>query len=306
MSFLFRRLILLLLTMLAVFTITFFLMRIVPGGPFHSDREPPAAVLAAIEARYDLDAPLPVQYGRALSRLLQGDLGPSFRLVDYRVVDVIAEGLPRSLLLGGLALWIATALGWIVGLTAAARPGSWVETLLMAGSSLGLILPNFVIAAFGVLLFAFWMPILPAAGWGSTRHLLLPTLCLAIPYAAAIARLIRAGVLEAAEQDFFRTALAKGLSRREALRKHALRPGLVATVSFLGPAAAGILTGSLVIEQIFAIPGLGTHFVQAALDRDYPLAMGVVLLYTAMVGGFNILVDLAIAWLDPRVRGTEG
>ena len=305
MSFLIRRLILLLLTLFVVFTVTFFLMRVVPGGPFQSDREPPAAVLAAIEARYDLDAPLLEQYGRALLQILQGDLGPSFRLVDYRVVDVIAEGLPRSLLLGGLAMWIAIALGWVIGLTSAARPKSLTETFLLAGTSLGLILPNFVIAGFGVLIFAFWWPVLPAAGWGSARHLVLPTLCLALPYAAAIARLIRAGVLEAAEQDFFRTALAKGLSRDEALRRHALRPGVVATVSFLGPAAAGVLTGSLVIEQVFAIPGLGTHFVQAALDRDYPLAMGVVLLYTLMIGGFNIAVDGAIAWLDPRVRETE-
>ena len=175
----------------------------------------------------------------------------------------------------------------------------------MSASSLGLALPNFVIAAALVILCSFVLRILPAAGWGGARHLVLPTLCLALPYAAAVARLVRTGLLEACAEDWFRTARAKGLSRLEALCGHAMRPGLIPVVSFLGPAAAGILTGSLVIEQVFAIPGLGSHFVQSALHRDYPLSMGVVLLYTVLVGTLNIGADLAIRLLDPRTGEIE-
>lgn len=298
--FLARRSFWLLLTLWAVFTVTFFLMRAVPGGPFDTERDPPAAVRAAIEARYELDRPLLEQYARHLGRALTGDLGPSYRLVDYTVVEVIAQGLPRSLALGGMALLLALVGGIVAGAAAAGAPGSRLDTAVMAAATLGLALPNFVIAAGLVLLLSFVLGWLPAAGWGGARHLVLPAVCLSLPYAASIARLTRTGLIETMSEDFVRTARAKGLSRSEALWRHALRPGLVPVVSYLGPAAAGILTGSLVIEQVFAIPGLGTHFVQAALNRDYPLSMGVVLLYTTLVGGFNLAVDIAVRTLDPR------
>jgi len=299
-----RRLVWLALILWAVFTGTFFLMRAVPGGPFDAERDPPEALRAAIEARYRLDEPLPAQYLRHLGRALRGDLGPSYRLVDYTVAEVIAEGLPRSLLLGGAALLLAIAIGLGAGVAAAGAPGSRTDTAVMALATAGLALPNFVIAASLVLLAAFALRILPAAGWGGMRHLVLPALCLALPHAAAIARLARTGLLEVMGEDFVRTARAKGLSREQALRRHALRLGALPVVSFLGPAAAGILTGSLVIEQVFAIPGLGSHFVQAALSRDYPLAMGVVLLYTVVLGLANLAVDLGVAALDPRARGS--
>ncbi len=297
-----RRMLWLVLTLWAVFTVTFFLMRAVPGGPFDEERAPPAAVQAAIEARYRLDEPLLVQYVHHLGGAFHGDLGPSYRLVDYTVVEVIAEGLPRSLLLGGLALALALAMGVGAGAAAAAAPGSRTDTVVMAIATLGLALPNFVIASGLVLLVSFVLGVLPAAGWGGARHLVLPSICLALPYAASIARLARTGLLEMMSEDFIRTARAKGLSRRQALWRHALRPGLIPVVSYLGPAAAGILTGSLVIEQVFAIPGIGSHFVQAALNRDYPLSMGVVLLYTLLVSSFNVLVDLAVRLLDPRAQ----
>ena len=298
--FLLRRGLTLLVTIWAVFTVTFFLMRAVPGGPFDSDRSVPPAVERAIAAKYHLDDPILKQYADQLTAALGGDLGPSYRLVDYRVTEVIAEGLPRSLLLGGIALLLALSLGVAAGILAAVRPRGAIDALVMTLSSLGLALPNFVIAAALVILCSFTLSWFPAAGWGGVRHLVLPSLCLSLPYAAAIARLLRTGLLESSAEDWFRTARSKGLGRREALSKHALRPGLPPVVSYLGPAAAGILTGSLVVEQVFAIPGLGSHFVQSALHRDYPLAMGVVLLYTILVGSMNLLADLAIRWLDPR------
>jgi oligopeptide transport system permease protein len=300
-----RRTLWIALTLWAVFTVTFFLMRAVPGGPFDERREPPAAVLAAIEARYQLDRPLGEQYLHHLGGYLRGDLGPSYRLVDYSVAEVIGQGLPRSLTLGAIALGLALLIGIGAGAAAATSPGSRLDSAVMAIATLGLAVPNFVVAGLLVILAAFVIEILPAAGWGTPRHIVLPAICLSLPYAAAVARLARTGLLEAMTEDYIRTARAKGLSRSAALWRHALRPGMVPVVSYLGPAAAGILTGSLVIEQIFAIPGLGHHFVQAALNRDYPLSMGVVMLYTALVASFNLLVDLTVGALDPRAGGVE-
>jgi len=304
-GFLFKRALWLLLTLWAVYTVSFFLMRAVPGGPFDEERSPPAAVVEAIEEKYKLNDPIYRQYWSHLTAALKGDWGPSYRLVDYSVVEVIRQGLPRSLLLGGVALVIALGLGLYAGARAALFPGKRTDTLVMAASSLGLAIPNFVLASALVLFFSFWLGWFPAAGWGGVRHLVLPSVCLALPFAAAIARLARTGWREAMNEDFIRTARAKGLTPSQALWRHALRPGIIPVVSYLGPAAAGILTGSLVIEQVFAIPGLGSHFVQAALNRDYPLSMGVVMLYTAMVGSFNLLVDLLIRGLDPRVGGAS-
>ena len=299
-GFILRRLGWLAITLLAVFTVTFFLMRAVPGGPFSSERKLPPATERAIAAKYRLDDPLVEQYFDHLAATVRGDLGPSYSQLDHRVSEVIAEGLPKSLALGGAALMLALLIGGVAGWLAALRPRSWLDVTVMGTASLGLALPNFVLAAGAVVLFAFPLSWLPVAGWGGVRHLILPAICLALPYAAAIARLLRTGLLEACSEDWFRTARAKGLSRGEALRTHALRPGSIAVVSYLGPTAAGILTGSLVIEQVFAIPGIGSHFVDAALDRDYPLAMGVVLLYSALVGAFNLAADIAVRALDPR------
>jgi len=269
MSFwLLRRLGWMLLTVWAVFTVSFILMRSVPGGPFDEARAVPEDVRRAIEARYHLDRPLIEQYLEQLGGYLRLDPGPSFRQPDYSVGEIIAEGLGPSLLLGALAIILALAIGIFAGSTAALRAGSFGDQLVMVAATLGLALPGFVIAGLLVLTVSFHLGWLPPAGWEGPASLVLPVLCLALPHAAAIARLTRTGLIESLGQDWARTARAKGLSKRQVVLRHALRPALLPVVSYLGPATAAVLTGSLVIEQIFAIPGLGPHFVQSALNRD--------------------------------------
>ncbi len=297
-----KRLLWMAVTLWLVFTVSFFLMRAVPGGPYSNERNLPPEIEAKFKEKYGLDDPLPVQYAHHLLRTLKGDLGPSFKLADYSVNRVLAEGLPKSAALGALALVFALALGLAAGIVSAVRRGGLLDHALMVLATIGIALPNFVIAAILILLFVITWPLLPAAGWGGPKTLILPAFCLGAPFAAYIARLTRTGMLEVLSQDFIRTARAKGLSERRVLLAHALRGGLLPVVSFLGPAVAGILTGSLVIEKIFFIPGIGTHFVQSALDRDYTLAMGCVLLYTALVYLMNLLVDIAYTVLDPRVE----
>jgi oligopeptide transport system permease protein len=290
------------LTLWAVFTISFFLMRFVPGGPFDSERQLEPEIRANLERRYHLDEPLVMQYLRALDSALHWDLGPSSRLRDYSVNEVIALGLPISAALGSLALAGAIVVGVAAGIVSAVRRGTALDFAVMTIATVGIALPNFVIAGIMLLLFVFAWPLFPAAGWGSLRQLILPAFCLGAPYAAYIARLVRTGMLDVLGQDYIRTAVAKGLPARTVIFRHALRGALLPLVSFLGPAAAGILTGSLVVEQVFAIPGLGVHFVRAATQRDYTLAMGMVLLYSALLCSLNLLVDVAYALLDPRVK----
>ena len=301
-SFLVKRLLWMVLTLWIVFTASFFLMRAVPGGPFDGERKLEPEIEANILKRYHLDEPLWQQYLRELSNVARGDLGYSFKLSDYRVNKVIAEGLPVSLALGILALAFAIMLGLVAGITSAVHRGSVGDVALMSLATVGIALPSFVIAGVSIMLFAFVIPVFPAAGWGSFNQLILPALCLGAPYAADIARISRTSMLDVLSQDHIRTAYAKGLSRARVVWGHALPGAMLPVVSFLGPATAGILTGSLVIEQIFAIPGLGFHFVQAALQRDYTLSMGCVLLYTVMLYTMNTLVDLSYSILDPRVE----
>jgi oligopeptide transport system permease protein len=307
-------------TLWVVTTVSFFLMRAVPGGPFSEDRSLNPAVEANVQARYHLDWPLWKQYlqyvgplnlgeqglfGDGSDRLggvLSGDLGPSFRHRDLTVNDVIAQSLPISLALGLAALVWALGLGLPAGLISALRPGSRLDVALRGVALLGIVLPNFVLAALAILLFAFALDLLPVAGWGGLEHLWLPSFALGAPFAAYVARLVRTGVIEVLGEDWIRTARAKGLPPRIILLRHALRGGLLPLVSYLGPAVAGILTGSLVIERIFGIPGTGSHFVGSALNRDYTLAMGVTLLYTALVYVLNTVVDLCYTMLDPRIE----
>jgi oligopeptide transport system permease protein len=242
---------------------------------------------------------------RVLGGVLTGDLGPSYRYRDLSVNDVIAQSLPVSMALGIVALLWALALGLTAGLVAAVRRGSRLDLALRLIAALGIALPNFVIAGLLVLLFAFALPIAPVAGWGTWRHLLLPGFALGAPFAAYIARLARTGLLEVYATEPIRVARAKGLPERLVLLRHALKGGILPVVSYLGPAIAGILTGSLVIEKLFYIPGTGSHFVNSALNRDYTLAMGVTILYTALVFALNTLVDLAYGLLDPRIRMEE-
>ena len=301
-AFIVKRLIWLVLTLLVVFTVSFFLMRSVPGGPLTRDRQMEPEVRKNIERRYNLDLPLHEQYLWELGRTVRGDLGPSFRLGDFTVNQVIAQGFPISASLGILALTFALTLGLTAGVVSAVWRGSPFDFSLMSVATVGIAVPNFVLAGLSIMLFVFVIPIFPAAGWGTLGQLVLPSICLGAPYAAEIARLTRTGMLDVMGQDYIRTAYAKGLSPQRVILVHGLRGALLPVVSFLGPAVAGILTGSLVIEQIFAIPGLGMHFIQAATQRDYTLAMGLVLLYTLLLYSMNFLVDLSYTYLDPRVE----
>jgi oligopeptide transport system permease protein len=303
LKFIVERLLWMLVTLWVVFTVSFFLMRSVPGGPFDSDRRLEPEILENINRRYHLDEPLYQQYFRELGNVfLRCDLGYSYKLGDYTVNRVIAEGLPVSAALGILALAFALVLGLVAGITSAVRRGSIADLTLMSLATVGIALPNFVVAGIAIILFVFLIPIFPAAGWGSLDQLILPALCLGAPHAADVARITRTSMLDVLSQDHIRTARAKGLSPLRVVWGHALPGALLPVVSYLGPATAYVLTGSLVIEQIFAIPGLGSHFVEAALQRDYTLAMGCVLLYTVILFTMNMLVDLSYSFLDPRVE----
>ncbi len=300
--FIVRRLIGLIVTLWCVFTVSFLLMRAVPGGPYSGDRNLPPEIEENIKHRYKLDLPLYQQYAIELGNVARGDFGLSMRLQDFNVNEVIAQGLPVSAALGIFALAYAITLGLTAGIVSAMYRGSAADLVLMSLATIGIAVPSFVIAGLAIMLFVFAIPIFPAAGWGTLRQLILPAICLGTLYAAEIARITRTGMLDALSQDFVRTARAKGLNKVTVALRHALPSAMLPVVSFLGPAVAGILTGSVVVERIFAIPGLGWHFVQAALQRDYTLAMGLVLLYTLLLYVMNFLVDLSYGILDPRVE----
>lgn len=301
-GFLVKRLLWTAATMWVVFTITFFLMRSVPGGPFDGERKLDPEIKRNIESRYGTNDPLPVQYFRELGNVCRGDLGPSYKLADYTVNEIIAQGFPVSASLGTLALCFAIGLGLPVGIVAATRRGKLPDYGAMTLATIGMALPEFFVAPLAIIVFVFVWPLFPAAGWGSWQQLILPSVCLGLPYAAYIARLTRTGMLDVLSQDYIRTAHAKGLAPHDVVLRHALKGAMLPVVSFLGPATAGILTGSLIEEAIFAIPGLGIHFVQSAQQRDYTLAMGLVLLYFLLLSLMNLVVDLLYKLLDPRVK----
>ncbi|TVV74394.1 ABC transporter permease [Sphingomonas solaris] len=304
-ALLLRRLLTAIPTLAAVVILSFVLMRLAPGGPFDGERALDPATRAALTHAYGLDLPLWHQVLRYLARLAQGDFGPSLVYRDFTVTDLIASGLPVSLTLGGLALLLALAIGLVAGVAAATRAGGRADRGLMIALTLLTALPTFVTGPLLVLLFALALGWLPVSGWGGgdPAHLLLPVVALALPAAGAIGKLVRAGLATALAQDHVRTARARGLSPVRVLLVHALRPALVPVASYLGPAAAGMLTGAVVIETVFALPGLGRHFVQGALNRDYPLVLGVVTLYAGLIVLFNLAADLLYGWLDPRMRG---
>lgn len=300
-AFILRRLLWMVVTLWVVFTISFFLMRFVPGGPYDAERKLEPEIEAAIKREYNLDKPLVEQYWLKLKQIAGGDLGSSIK-IEARVGRIIAEGLPVSMAMGLLALTVAFLVGMPTGVLAAVYRGSATDAGLMALAAIGIALPNFVVAGFAIILFVFTLHLLPAAGWGSLEQLVLPAFCLGLPYAAYVARISRTGMLDVLGQDYIRTARAKGVSPAKVVFKHALPTAMLPVVSFLGPAVAGILTGSPVVEKIFAIPGLGWHFVLSATGRDYPMAIGLVLLYTTLLYSMNLLVDLSYSLLDPRVE----
>ena len=291
-----------LLTLWIVYTFSFFLMRAVPGGPFAADKKVPPALQRRLEARYHMDEPLPMQYARELGRALTLDLGDSMRMEDYTVNEVIAQGFPISASLGVIALVLALLMGMTAGVISAVGRNTIFDFGFMLLATVGIAIPNFVLASLSIILIVFALQLAPAAGWGSIAQLILPALCIAAPYAAYIARLTRAGMLEVLSLDYIRTAYAKGLAPRTVIVKHALRGAILPVVSYLGPATAGVLTGSLVVEKIFNIPGMGSHFIDAALQRDYTLALGMVVVYTLLLLVMNTLVDVSYAVIDPRVK----
>lgn len=291
-----------LLTVWLLATLCFVLLRAAPGGPFDTEKSAPPEVQAALEARYRLDRPLPAQYAAWLGDVARGDLGPSFQYPDYTVNQLVAQALPVSLLNGGLALLLALLLGVPLGVWSALRAGSWLDRVLMLFAGLGLAVPKFVVAPLLVLLFAVTLHWLPAGGWGAWSNVVLPVVALALPNLAYCARLVRASMLDVLQAEYLAAARARGLSEARLLSAHALKPASLPVVAWLSPALINIVTGSAVVEQVFGIPGMGRYFVQGALNRDYTLVLGVVLVVGVLIVAINALVDALRAWMDPRLR----
>ena len=302
----FWRLLGLIPTLLMLITVAFFLMRVAPGGPFDSEMLVPADIKANLSAKYHMDESLLQQYFRYLSQVAVLDFGPSIQYKDWTVNELIGQGMPVSLTIGLAAMVLAFFMGTFLGITAALRQNTRADYSLMGVAMLGISIPNFVIAPILILLLAVYAGWLPAGGWDwSIASMVLPVVTLSLPVTAYIARLTRGSMIEVMHSNFIRSARAKGLPESVVIRRHALRPALLPVISFLGPATAGMISGSVIIERIFSIPGLGSYFVQGALNRDYTLVMGVVIFYGVMIILLNFLVDMIYAWLNPKVRYDE-
>ncbi|NUO74816.1 MAG: ABC transporter permease subunit [Lysobacter sp.] len=293
------------ITLWLLATLCFVLLRAAPGGPFDTEKAAPPEVQAALAAQYRLDRSLPAQYAAWLGDVVRGDLGPSFQYPDYRVTQLIANALPVSMLNGGLALLLALLLGIPLGAWAALRSGRWTDRGLMFAAGLGLAIPKFVAAPLLVLLFAVTLHWLPAGGWGGWSHVVLPVIALALPNIAYCARLTRASLLETLSADYLKAARARGLSETRLLLTHAMQPALLPVVAWLSPALINVVTGSAVVEQVFGIPGMGRYFVQGALNRDYTLVLGVVLVVGALIVAINAMVDALRAAMDPRLGDAQ-
>lgn len=304
LAYTFRRLLSAVPTIFIIVTLTFFMIRLAPGGPFDLERPLDPLIMANLNRAYNLDAPLWQQYLTYMGNLMRGDLGPSFTRRDFSVNDLFATGLPVSVLLGSLALLTAILLGTFLGAIAALRQNSSLDYAIVGLATFGITTPNFVVAPLLSLFFGVMLGILPAGGWSSANpaYWVLPIVTLALPQVAVIARLVRGATIEALRSHHVRTARAYGLPSRVVVGVHALRAAMLPAVSYLGPTAAGLLTGSVVVETIFGIPGIGRYFVQGALGRDYTLVMGTVVVIAVFIILFNLVVDLLYAWLDPRVR----
>lgn len=287
----------------AVITITFFLVRAAPGGPFSTEKAVSPQVKAALEAQYQLDLPAHEQYFSYLSDLAKGDFGPSFNYTGRSVDELIFQGLPVTAELGFYALLIALVIGTISGVIAALKPNSAQDYVPMGIAMVGICMPSFLLGPTLVLVFAIWLEWLPVSGWGDIPgDKILPSITLGAMYAAYIARLSRAGMLEVLSQDYLRTARAKGLPEYKVILKHALRGGLLPVITYLGPAFAGLLSGSFVVETVFQVPGLGRFYIQAAFNRDYTMILGTTIFLATLIVLFNLFSDLLAAWLNPRLR----
>ncbi|MBI2994716.1 MAG: ABC transporter permease [Gammaproteobacteria bacterium] len=290
-----------------VITVAFLFVHAAPGGPFSQERAVPPEVLKALNERYKLDQPLLIQYSDYLRNLARGDLGPSFKYPGRTVSEIILAGMPVTFELGFYALLVALAVGIGAGILAATRPNTMRDYLPMSLAMVGICLPTYVLGPLLVLFFGIRLEWLPVSGWGYLPgDKILPSMTLGLAYAAYVARLCRGGMLEILSQDFIRTARAKGLPETTVIYKHALRGGLQPVVSFLGPALAGLLGGSFVIETLFQIPGLGRYYVQAAFNRDYTLVLGTTIFFSTLILVFNLLADIATVWLNPRLRQEDG
>ena len=290
-----------------VITLTFFLARFAPGGPFSTEKAVVPEVKRALEAQYQLDQPLLAQFGSYLTDLVHGDFGPSFKYPGRTVNELIAAGFPATAELGLYALLVAVVLGMAAGIVAALNPNTWRDYVPMSAAMIGICMPTLLLGPLLVLIFGLWLEWLPVSGWGEVSgDKILPSITLGAAYAAYIARLTRSGMLEVLSQDYIRTARAKGLPEYVVVFKHALRGGVIPVVAFLGPAFAGLLSGSFVVETIFQVPGLGRFFVQAAFNRDYTLILGSTVFFAVLIVVFNLLSDVLAAWLNPRLRAGLG
>lgn len=285
-------------------TACFFILRLAPGGPFDGERALPPVTLANLRAHYNLDLPLIQQYFIYVMRLLQGDFGPSMVYNDFTVAEMIWIGLPFTLMLGFSAFIIGTIVGLVAGALSAVNQNKWPDYTLVFLVMIGLVVPNFLMAAIMQLVFGVYLDWFPAGGWqnGSIAHLVLPVTVLVLPHAGRTARLMRGSMIEVLGTNYVRTARSKGLGQRLILARHAIKPALLPVVSYLGPGLSYLLTGSLVVEQVFALPGIGKYFISAALNRDYGLVLGTTILYMFIILAVNLVVDILYAWLDPKVR----
>ena len=289
-------------TLFLIVTFSFFLMRVAPGGPFDKERIVPPEIEARLIHAYHLDEPLPLQYLRYLGGLFQGDFGPSLKYKDFTVTELIAGGFPVSLRLGGIAVLLALVIGVATGTLAALRQNSGTDYAAMGVAMTGIMIPNFVLAPLLTLVFGLWLSWLPVGGWGGVAYMILPVVALSLYQVGFIARLTRGSMIEVLRTNYVRTARAKGLPEHVAITRHALKAAMLPVVSYLGPAIINTITGSVIIEQIFGIPGIGRYFVQAALNRDYTLVMGVTVFYGVLIILANLAVDLIYGLLDPRIR----
>lgn len=304
-QFLVRRIIFAALTFFAIVTVVFFLVRLAPGGPFDGERRLPPEIETNLRAAYNLDAPLYEQYRRFVVQLLQGDLGPSFKQKDFSINELIAAGLPVSMGLGISALLVALLMGLLIGTTAGFNQGTTIDRVLMGLSNFNLAIPTIVSAPLMVLIFSVVLSLFPAGGADTWWHFVLPTFALAIPFSAELARLIRGGVAETITEPHVRTAYAKGIGTVRTVNRHILPIAVLPMISYLAPAAAGLLTGTVVIEQVFNLPGIGRYFVDGALNRDYTLVMGVTIVYSLAILIFNLIADVAYGLVDPRIRVSQ-
>ncbi|PSU35170.1 oligopeptide ABC transporter permease OppB [Photobacterium lutimaris] len=291
-------------TLLVLITISFFLMRFAPGNPFSSERPLPPEVMANIEAKYGLDKPVFEQYTTYLGNIVQGDFGPSFKYKDFTVNELVSKALPVSAKIGFFAFIFALVMGVTVGTIAALKQNSWIDYCIMSTAMAGVVMPSFILAPVLIYIFSINLGWLPAGGWndGGMKYMLLPMMGMSLLYVATFARITRGSMIETLNSNFIRTARAKGLGYGYIIIKHALKPALLPVVSYMGPAFVGIITGSVVIETIFGLPGIGKLFVNAAFNRDYSLVLGITILIGSLTIIFNAVVDIVLAYIDPKIR----